>query len=456
MKKFVAFFKRSMSCETLSYSQVMGIIIPVIVDTVLTAGIGMINTAMVSSSGPGIVSATSLTGSINSIFQCFFTAAATGGSILISQYKGRGDYKKLRDSMGELFSVMTVMALVVTAVLVVFGSPIFRLLYGTLDDEVVLKNGVTYLIGISISYPLFTLYQSSSATLRALGDGKACMAVSLTASIVNILSNCITIYWLNLGILGIIISGTVNRITAVGLSLFLLRKFHPELDVRPKTMFKHNNEDFKRLVKVSSPFILEQIFYNGGNLVNSSFMARCGAVAVEATAIMGSMSIYMHPTCGIENGSVSIIGQCVGAGRKEEARRMLNNCILFSTAITAGLLIVLLPSSKLLMSAYSPSAEAAEIIPGLFAINGLGWLIFGASHTIGASGLRASGDAFYTSMGAMIAMWVVKIGLGYLLAIQFGLGVYGMVIASVSEWVARAIMFTIRRYSRHWCAKKLI
>ncbi len=456
MKKFVAFFKKSMSCETLSFNQVMGIIIPVIVDTVLSAGIGMINTAMVSSSGPGIVSATSLTGSINNIFQCFFSAAATGGSILISQYKGKGDYKKLKDSMGELFSVMTVMAIGIAAILVAFGGPIFRLLYGSLDDELVLKNGVTYLVGISITYPLFTLYQSSSATLRALGDGKACMAVSLTASIVNIISNCITIYWLNLGIFGIIISGTINRITAVTLSLILLKKFHPELEVRPKTMFKHNKEDFKRLVKVSSPFILEQIFYNGGNLVNSSFMASCGAVAVEATAIMGSMSIHQHPTTGIENGTVSIVGQCVGAGRKKEARRMLNNCILFSTAITAVLLAILLPLSKVLMSAYSPSEGAAKVIPILFLINATGWLAFGASSTIGASGLRASGDAFYTSMGAMIAMWVVKIGLGYLLAIQLGFGVYGMVIASVSESATRGILFTIRRFSRHWCAKKLI
>ena len=456
MKKFVAFFKKSMSCETLSYRQVMGIIIPIIIDTVLLAFIGMINTAMVSSSGPGIVSATSLTGAINNVFQCLFTAAATGGSIIISQYKGKGDYKKLRSSIGELFSVMVTMALFIATILIVFGKQIFLLFYGALDDQNVINYGIIYLVGISITYPVFNFYQAGLSALRSMGDGRACMAISLTTGIVNILSNCVTIYMLKLGIYGIIISTTLNRFSAAFMVIFFLKKFHPELDIKMKTIFGHNKEDFKKLINVSVPFVLEQVFFNCGNLVNASFMTMCGAVAVETNSIVGGMGIYHNPTCGIENGSVSIIGQCVGAGKPKEARRMLNNLIIFSTSITVVLAVILMPLVQYIMLAFTPSPEAAELIPNVYRLNLLGWLVFGASSTIGAAGLRASGDAFYTSVGAMTAMWVVKIGLGYLLAIQLGFGVYGMAIASVSEWAARGTLFTIRRFSRHWCAKKLI
>lgn len=456
VKKFGKFFKKSMSCETLSFKAVMGILLPVIVDVSLLSLIGIVNSAMVSSSGPGIVSATSLTNTINSMFQCLFIAFATGGSILVSQYKGKGDYKKLKDALGEMYFLTIILSIVISVILVFCGRGLFNLLYGTLDDKTVFENGVLYLFGITLTYPIFAVSQSGLASLRGMGDGKACMTVSISSSVVNIVSNFIFIYGFGLGIYGVMISLALNRISAASLSLFFLKKFHPELGLGPKDFFKHNNEDAKKIAKVSLPFIFEQLFFNGGGLVNSSFLSRCGSLAVEANAIAGSMLIFQQISTGVESGAVPIVGQCVGAGRYKEARRMLNNCIIFATAVTGTVVMCYLPFVKIIMSAFSPSPEAAQIIPRLVIFIGITWTVFGASSCVGASGLRASGDATFTTVGAMFSMWCVKILLGYILAIHLGWGIYGMYIATASEWVSRGILFTARRFSKKWCAHKLV
>lgn len=456
MKRLVDLFKRSMTCETLGFNQVMNAIVPVIFDTLLLAVINMANTAMVSSSGPGVVAATSLTGTMNTVFQCIFSAFTTGGSILISQYKGRGDPKKLCDAKGEMFFVSVVLSVIVGAFLLVFGRSFFMFFYGGINDEVVIHNGVIYLMGVALSYPIFSFYQAGLSTLRAMGDGKACMVVSITSGVVNILVNCVTLYVFHLGIVGIVISTACNRIAAALLAYWLLKKRHPELGVTLKTVFRHNNSDMKRLVKVSTPFFLEGFFYSAGNLVNASVLTGCGAAAVDASSIATSMSFWQSLAGGVEVGSVAVIAQCVGAGRPKEARRMTNNFIWLGTGIVAVTAVVLLPLTNVIMMAYSPSPEATQYIPTLVLIGAVTWLLVAPSGSIGASGLRASGDAFFTSMVAMGAMWGVRIGLGYVLAIVCGMGVYGIFLATALEWATRGALFTWRRFSKHWCRHSLI
>ncbi len=445
-----------MTCETLRFSQVMDAIVPVIFDTLLLAVINMANTAMVSSSGPGVVAATSLTGSMNAVFQCMFTAFTTGGSILVAQYKGRQDMQKLCDAKGEMFFLSVALSVIVGTFLLLFGRSFFVFFYGGINDEAVIRNGVIYLTGISASYPIFSFYQAGLSTLRAMGDGKACMTVSVSTSVLTILINCVTIYVFHLSIAGIVISTSVSRVFAAIFVYWLLKKRHPELNVTLKTLFHHKNSDLKRLVTVSTPFFLENFFYSAGNLVNASVLTGCGAAAVDANSIATSMSFWQSPVGGVEMGSVAVIAQCVGAGRPKEARRMTNNFIWLGTGIVVVMALLLLPLTNVIMMAYSPTPEAAQYIPSLVLISAVSWLLVAPSGSIGASGLRASGDAFFTSMVAMGAMWGVKIGVGYLLAIVGGMGVYGIFIANGLEWATRGALFTWRRFSKHWCKKSLI
>lgn len=456
VEKAIAFFKRSMSCETLGFKQVMDAIVPAVFDTLLLAVINMANTAMVSSSGPGVVAATSLTATLSTVFQCIFSAFTTGGSILIAQNKGRRDMKKLCEVMREMFLTGVVLAAVVGALLILFGRPVFVFFYGAINDELVIQNGVLYLMGISLSHPIFSFYQSALATLRAMGDGKACMAVSVTSGVVNILVNCITIYGFRLGIVGIVISTTCNRVAAAFLAYWLLKKRHPELEISLKTMFRHSRGTLKRLFLVSVPFFLEGFFYSAGNLVNSSVLTSCGAAAVDAMSIANSMMFWQAASGGVETGSLAVIAQCVGAGRPKEARRMTNNFIWLGTGIVAVTAAVLLPLTNVIMAAYSPTPEAAQYIPSLVLIGAATWLLVAPSGSIGASGMRASGDALFASIVAMVAMWGIRIGLGYVLAIVCGMGVYGIFLAIALEWAFRGALFTWRRCSKYWCRHSLI
>jgi putative MATE family efflux protein len=454
--KLISSFKDYMSCEVVPFHAVMGIILPVFVDIALSAVIGVVNSAMVSSSGPGVVSATSLTGTLVSIFQCLFLSVATGGAVVISQYKGKGDLKKLKENMSELFFLVFLLGVAISVVLFIFAREFFNLLYGNLDDKTVFENGIIYLKGMAASTFLVALSQGVLATLRGLGDGKACMAISVASSLVSIISNTITIYVLDMGLYGVIISMTLNRICALTLGVILLKKFHPELEIKFKTFFAHQKENGLRIIKVASPFAIENLFFSAGNVINSTILSNCGAIAVEVNAIVGSLMIFQHAAVGVESGSVSIIGQCVGAGEYKQARRMVNHCVIFAMCSSGIIAWAFCPFIPLIMRAFNPSAEAATLIPIVYMIYAAVYPLVAPSSTVGAAGLRASGDGTFTTIGAMIAMYGVKIVLGYTLAVRLGFGIFGICIAAGGEWFTRGVMFTLRRFSKKWCSHKLI
>ena len=138
-------------------SDLVRLIIPLIIEQILAATIGVADTFMVSSVGEAAMSGVSLVDTINILLLQVFAALATGGAIVVSQYLGKEDGENANIAAKQLVIVVTLLSLVLMAACLVWKVPLLDALFGSAEPEV-MENARTYFAISAVSYPLIAIY----------------------------------------------------------------------------------------------------------------------------------------------------------------------------------------------------------------------------------------------------------------------------------------------------------
>ena len=154
------------------------LIIPLIIEQFLAITIGMADTVMVSSCGEAAVSGVSLVDAINILLINIFSALATGGAIVSSQYIGREEPHKACEAAKQLVLAVLGLSLIVGAVCVFGGGQILSLIYRTIEPEV-MDNAKIYFLLTAMSYPFIALYNAGAALFRAMGNSRNSLVPSI-------------------------------------------------------------------------------------------------------------------------------------------------------------------------------------------------------------------------------------------------------------------------------------
>ena len=150
------------------------LILPLIVEQALAVTIGAADTVMVSSVGEAAVSGISLVDTINILLINIFTALATGGAVVSSQFLGKQDLERARRAAKQLIVAITALALIITVISLAFRPHILRLVFGQIEDDV-MENAKTYFLLTALSYPFLALYNGGAALFRSMGNSKISM-----------------------------------------------------------------------------------------------------------------------------------------------------------------------------------------------------------------------------------------------------------------------------------------
>lgn len=177
-------------------------IVPLFLEQFLVMLVGIADTLVVSHAGEAAVSGVSLVNQFNTIFIYLFTALASGGAVVISQYIGRKEQEQAGKSASQLLMSGTVFSLA-TAVLVLIGNEgMLRLLFGRVEDSV-MDACVMYLRISAYSYPALAVYNSGAAVYRSLGRTNVTMYISILSNIINVIGNVIGVFVLHVGVAGV-------------------------------------------------------------------------------------------------------------------------------------------------------------------------------------------------------------------------------------------------------------
>lgn len=432
------------------------LIIPLIIEQVLAVTIGMADTMMVSSVGEAAVSGISLVDTINNLFIQVFSALATGGAVVSAQYLGRRDIFNACTAAKQLLYSITALSLIIMLVALIGQKSLLRLVFGSIDDDV-MTHAQTYFWLSALSYPFLGVYNSGAALFRSMGNSKISMFSSLIMNGINIGGNALTIFVFQWGVFGAGLSTLVSRATGAVIMMVLLRHRNNPIHVEKVLKFEFRFGMVKNILRIGVPNGMENGMFQVGKLLVQSLVSTFGTTAIAANAVAGNMSAMSTiPGAAIGLAMITVIGQCVGANDYEQARKYIRKLILFTYGSVGVLNVVMFFLSQPLAGLYNLTPETQEMASNLIRMYNLACIvIWPASFTL-PNAFRAANDVKFTMIVSVISMWTSRIGCSYLFALTFGLGVYGVWLAMIADWVVRAALFLWRLYSGKWKKRQYI
>ncbi len=431
------------------------LIIPLIIEQILSVTVGMADVMMISVAGEAAVSGVSLVDMINVLIINIFAALATGGAVVSAQFIGKKDRKQACASAYQLLLITIIISTVVMVVILLLKRPLLQLFFGKIETDV-MENAITYLNITAISYPFLAIYSSCAVLFRSMGNSKISMLLSLLMNIINIGGNAFFVFLLHFGIEGVAIPSLVSRFIASIIILYLICNPKNQIYINRKVKFEIDGAMIKKILHIGIPNGLENGLFQLGRVLVVSIIAGFGTVQIAANAVANNIdSIGCIPGQAINLAMITVIGQCVGAGDYNQAEYYTKKLMKIAYAFTSSINAIILCVLPILLFVYHLSDETLELAKILIWIHcGCAIILWPASFTL-PNALRAANDVKFTMITAILSMWIFRIGISYILGKEMGMGAIGVWIGMIMDWIFRIICFVWRYNSGKWKLHKV-
>lgn len=425
-------------------------IIPLFLEQLLVMLVGIADTLVVSYAGEAAVSGVSLVNQFNTIFIYLFTALASGGAVVISQYIGRKDSENAGRSASQLLMFGTVFSLLIAVLVLVGNKGMLRLLFGRVEDSV-MESCIIYLKISAYSYPALAIYNSGAAVYRSLGKTNVTMYISVLSNIINVVGNVIGVFVLHAGVAGVAWPSLVARtFSAVVITVLCFQKKN-EVVYAGGWIFKWDTDCLKRIWNVAIPNGVENGIFQLVKVALSSIVALFGTYQIAANGV--AQSIWsLAALAGVVMGPVfiTVIGQCMGNRDTEAAEYYLTKLSKITLILSSAWNFLVFLFTPLFLRFYALEPQTKQLVIRLVLIHNIfNAAAFPFSGAL-SNGLRAAGDVKFTMYVSVLSTIAGRLFLSYLLGIVFHMGVIGIAIAMVCDWVIRAVVFIWRQKSGKW------
>ena len=442
--------------ELFSPAGLRAMIVPLFLEQLLVMLVGMSDTLVVSHAGEAAVSGVSLVNQFNNIFIYLFTALASGGSVVISQYLGRGEPGNAGRSASQLLLFAALFSTLAGALILLGNERILRLMFGRTEEDV-MRKCVTYLRISAYSYPAIAIYSAGAALFRSLGRARVTLYLSAAANVINIAGNLVGVFWLHAGVAGVAYPSLLARTFSAAAVTLLCFRVRGGAACRVRWVFQTDGGIMRRILGVAVPNGLENGTFQLVKVALSSVVALFGTSQIAANGAAQSIwSLAALAGTAMGPAFIAVIGRCMGGGDTRAAdfyfRRLIKLTLLFSSAWNLFILLLTPP----LMALYALEPETKRLVIRLVLIhNVFNATAFPLSGAL-SDGLRAAGDVKFTMCVSVFSTAAVRLLLSCLLGIGLGLGVTGIALAMASDWVFRAAVFYGRMRSGRWKAFRVV
>lgn len=431
-------------------------IVPLFFEQLLVMLVGIMDTFIVSYVGEAAVSGVSLVNSFNTIFIYLFTALASGGAVVISQYIGNKDQKNSARSSSQLLMFSTLFSIVLTCIVLMFHQAILSALFGKVEIDV-MNACITYIVISALSYPFIAIYNAGASLFRSMGKTKTTMYVSLASNIINVIGNCIGVFVLHAGVAGVAIPSLIARAFSAVVITNLCFRNNQATYYTKKDLFAFDTDILRRVLSIAVPNGIENGIFQFVKVALSSVVALFGTYQIAANGVaqsIWSLAALMGVTLGPVY--ITVIGQCMGSGNQEQAKYYFKKLNKLAIVLSIVWNLIVLALTPLFMHFYQLSSETLQLIFYLVVIHGVfNAIVYPISGPL-SNGLRAAGDVKFTMIVSIASTLLARFVFSIIFAIYLNMGVIGIAFAMCLDWTIRAIIFYCRYRSLKWLEFKVI
>lgn len=432
------------------------LLFPLMLQQLLSSFMGMADTMMVSRVGSAAISAVSLVDSINVLMIELLSALATGGTIICSQYLGHRDRKRANEAARQVLVTVLMISVPVGLICFLFRRPILSVIFGTVE-QTVMDDGVAYFFYTSISFPFIALFETGAAFFRADGNSRLPMIISIICNGMNIVGNAFFIFGLQMGTGGAALSTLISRIASTVIIFYFLKKPKQSIVIDHYLSIRPDPPMIRRVLSIGLPSGVENSMFQFGKLVIQSSVSTLTTTQIAANAMVIVMeNLNGIAGIGIGIGLMTVVGQCIGADRTEEAKYYIVKVTEFGWLVVLASCIIVYVLCRPIMTIAGMEPEAAaqcfDMMTFVTIVKPIIWVF----AFIPPYGMRAAGDVKFSMITSSLTMWFCRVLMTTLLIRVFGFGPIAVWIGMASDWLCRGIIYSARFISGKWLRHKVI
>ena len=414
--------------ELFSNKALKEMIVPLFLEQLLIMLVGLADTLVVSYAGEAAVSGVSLVNQFNTIFIYLFTALASGGAVVISQYIGRKAMDAAGESASQLLLFSVIFSALVSTLVLIGNEGMLRLMFGKVESDV-MQACITYLRISAYSYPALAVYNAGAALFRSMGKTSVTMYLSVASNIINVIGNLIGVFVLHAGVAGVAWPSLIARTFSAGVITVLCFRRKNDVFYAEKWIFQWNGELMRNILRIAIPNGLENGVFQLVKVALSSMVALFGTYQIAANGV--AQSIWsLAALAGVAMGPVfiTVIGQCMGNRDIQAAEVYFQKLTKITLVLSSvwNLLIFLL--TPLFMRFYALEPDTKQLVIWLVLIHNLFNAIAYPFSGALSNGLRVAGDVKFTMYVSVISTIAVRLLLSWLLGVILQMGVIGIAI----------------------------
>ena len=428
--------------------------IPSILAQITSVMMFFIDQAMVGRIGVEAAAACGLVESSTWLCGSLTGAASMGFSVQVAHFIGASDFRKARD----VFRHALLFALLFSAVIGLAGLLISRRLPFWLGGGADIAGDATIYFGVfMLVMPFFQLSSLSGSMLKCSGNMRIPSIMSILMCVMDVVFNFIFIFVFHLGVLGvalgtglaIVIGALVQAYYAIFRSdmLALVRRERRE-ESGEGFKTKINWNYVRNALKISAPMALQSVLMSGAQIVSTMIVAPLGNISIAANtfAITAESLCYM-PGYGIGEAATTLIGQSMGAARRDLCRSFARMTVFLGMAVMAVMGVVMFLTATELMALMTPVRDIIDLGAAVLRIEAFAEPMFAAS-IVCYSVFVGAGDTLKPAVMNLCSMWLVRLTLAAMLAKDYGLR--GVWTAMAIELTFRGLMFLWRLFRGRW------
>ena len=405
---------------------------------------------MVANVGEAAVSGVSLVDNIMILIINIFAALATGGAVVAGQYIGRKDEKSACKAATQLVWFVSLSAVAIMILVYLGKDIILNQVFGHITVEVK-GHADIYLLIVTASIPFIALYNGGAAIFRAMGNSQVSMRVSLLMNAINVTGNAILVFGLRIGTAGVAIPTLISRMVAAIVITVLLCNQTRILHIERTLKIRFDGRMIRKILAIGVPNGLENSMFQLGKILVLSLVSTFGTYAIAANAVSNAIALFqILPGMAISLAITTVISQCVGANDYEQVHYYLKKLLAIIYVAMVGTVALIFLALPLILKAYNLSDQTAAAATNIIHFHGISAMIIWPLSFALPAAYRAAGDAKACMYTSIVSMWIFRIGFSYLVGKYMGLGVFGVWVAMVIDWVVRAICFIIRYFNGKW------
>lgn len=435
---------------------------PTILENIMVIMVSFVDTAMVGQLGEDATAAVAVNASPSWLLNGACAAIQVGATVLVAQAIGSRD----REGANKVARQAMTLGLCMGAFLMVLMMAISGWLPAALRAEArIVPVAAQYIRIVAASYiPHFTGLVISGI-LRGTGDTKTPMKVNLAANVVNIIGNFFLIYesrtvsifglsipvWgAGLGVVGAAIPSAFSM-AMVGVVLFIrvVRgagdiRFERHQSYRPRWNVVRN------MLRIGMPAAMERVCVNAGHMIFQTMVAGLGTASLAAHHLATTAeSLSYMPAYGFGVSATTLVGQAVGAGDTESARRYGSLTILigFIGMTCTGLVLMLFPEA--LLGMFTNAQDVIALGAPALRVEALAQPFFALS-IVASGALSGAGDTRTPMIIGLACMWGVRLSVAALCIYGFGMGLTGAWVGMATDLTVRGILTFARFRSPKW------